>query len=145
MDNQINLNAIKNSARKTPGKVHSADSEHTPALSPTEIKAAPLVPEDSNRTGEASYNQGCLQVKSTKNRILAAVLAIFLGGIGIHKFYCGKIAKGILCILFCWTYIPSIIAFIEGIIYLTESDEVQCQACWLVIACLRKLNCKICL
>lgn len=30
-----------------------------------------------------------------KSRILAAVLAIFLGGLGIHKFYMGKIGWGL--------------------------------------------------
>lgn len=58
-----------------------------------------------------------------KSRIAAAVLALFLGGIGIHKFYLGKTAQGILYLLFFWTFIPVIIAFIEAIIYLTMSDE----------------------
>ncbi|MER1999445.1 MAG: hypothetical protein ABS882_06690, partial [Lysinibacillus sp.] len=31
--------------------------------------------------------------------------------------------KGILYLLFCWTYIPAIIGFIEGIIYLTQSEH----------------------
>ncbi|MDF5496698.1 NINE protein, partial [Vibrio parahaemolyticus] len=40
-----------------------------------------------------------------------------------HKFYLGKIGQGILYLVFCWTLIPAIIAFIEFIIYLCESDE----------------------
>lgn len=124
MNDRINLNAIKNSAGKASSRVHPADSEHMPALSPTEIKAAPIVSNDSDQMDEALYEQGNFHtVEHKKNRIVAAVLAMFLGGIGIHKFYCGKIVKGVLCILFCWTYIPSIIAFIEGLVYLTESDE----------------------
>lgn len=59
-----------------------------------------------------------------KSKIVAALLAFFLGGIGIHKFYCGKILAGIVYILFCWTGIPSIIAFVEFILYLVcPSDE----------------------
>jgi TM2 domain-containing membrane protein YozV len=58
-----------------------------------------------------------------KSRVTAAVLAFFLGGFGIHKFYLGKTAQGVLYLLFCWTFIPAIIAFIEFIIYLTMSDE----------------------
>jgi TM2 domain-containing membrane protein YozV len=46
-----------------------------------------------------------------------------LGGLGVHKFYLGQIGMGILYILFCWTSIPSIIGLIEGIIYLTSTDE----------------------
>ena len=58
-----------------------------------------------------------------KNKIVAAILAFFLGGFGIHKFYLGQIGWGIIYILFCWTFIPSIVAFIEFIIYLCTSDE----------------------
>ena len=58
-----------------------------------------------------------------KSKVAAGVLAIFLGGLGIHKFYLGKIGLGILYLIFCWTYIPSFIGFIEGIIYLASSDR----------------------
>lgn len=59
----------------------------------------------------------------SKSRVAAIVLALLLGGLGIHKFYLGRIAAGILYLLFCWTFIPGIIAFIEAIVYLTMSDE----------------------
>lgn len=59
----------------------------------------------------------------TKNRIVAGILAIVLGGLGVHKFYLGKIGMGILYLVFSWTYIPSIIGVIEGILYLIASDE----------------------
>jgi TM2 domain-containing membrane protein YozV len=58
-----------------------------------------------------------------KSKIVAGLFAILLGGIGIHKFYLGKIGQGIVYILFCWTFIPALIGFVEGIIYLTMSDE----------------------
>ena len=60
---------------------------------------------------------------SGRNRTVAAVFALLLGGIGIHKFYLGRIGQGILYILFCWTLIPSLIAIIEGVVYLTMSDQ----------------------
>ncbi|ADR19753.1 TM2 domain-containing protein [Calditerrivibrio nitroreducens] len=58
-----------------------------------------------------------------KNKIIAALFAFFLGGLGVHKFYLGQVGRGILYLLFCWTFIPSIVAFIEFIILLTMSDE----------------------
>ncbi len=58
-----------------------------------------------------------------KSKLAAGLLAIFLGGIGVHKFYMGKIGMGILYLCFCWTYIPAIVGFIEGIIYLCSNDE----------------------
>jgi TM2 domain-containing membrane protein YozV len=57
-----------------------------------------------------------------KSRIAAALLAIFLGGFGVHKFYLGKMGQGVLYLLFFWTVIPALVAFVEGIIYLTKSD-----------------------
>ena len=58
-----------------------------------------------------------------KNRVLAAALAIFLGGLGLHHFYLGKPLWGVIYLLTCWTGIPAIIGLIEGIIYLFASDE----------------------
>lgn len=60
---------------------------------------------------------------SGKNRTTAAILGIILGGFGVHHFYLGNSGKGILYLLFCWTSIPTIVGFVEGIIYLTQSDE----------------------
>ncbi len=58
-----------------------------------------------------------------RSKVAAGLFAIFLGGLGIHKFYLGQVGQGILYLLFCWTFIPAIVGFIEGIIYLTMSDE----------------------
>lgn len=51
------------------------------------------------------------------------ILALFLGAFGAHKFYLGKTAQGILYLLFFWTFIPGMIAFIEFIMYVAMSDE----------------------
>jgi TM2 domain-containing membrane protein YozV len=56
------------------------------------------------------------------SRTTAGLFALLLGGIGVHKFYLGKPVQGVLYVLFCWTLIPSLIALIEGIVYLTKSD-----------------------
>ena len=58
-----------------------------------------------------------------KSKIVAGIFALLLGGIGIHKFYLGRAGWGILYILFFWTFIPAIVGFIEGIVYLTKSDD----------------------
>ncbi|TRU24990.1 MAG: NINE protein [Microcystis aeruginosa Ma_SC_T_19800800_S464] len=50
-----------------------------------------------------------------RNRTIAALLAFFLGYLGIHKFYLGENLAGILYLLFFWTFIPGIIAFFEFI------------------------------
>ena len=60
---------------------------------------------------------------SSRNRIAAALFALLLGGIGIHKFYLGSIVWGVVYFLLCWTFIPAIVGLIEGIMYLTMSEN----------------------
>ncbi len=57
------------------------------------------------------------QTGPQKSRGLAALLALLLGGIGAHKFYLERPGQGVLYLLLCWTFVPAIIAFVEGIIY----------------------------
>lgn len=57
-----------------------------------------------------------------RNRITAALLAIFLGGLGIHKFYLGQMGMGILYLVFSVTTIPLWIGLIEGIILFSMND-----------------------
>jgi TM2 domain-containing membrane protein YozV len=59
-----------------------------------------------------------------KSKTTAALLAFFLGGLGVHKFYLGETGMGIVYLIFCWTFIPAIIAFIEFVLLLKMNDEV---------------------
>ena len=58
-------------------------------------------------------------------KVLAGVLAIMLGSFGIHRFILGYTKEGVLQILmsFFSCGLASVIPFVEGIIYLTKSDE----------------------
>ncbi|ANU11872.1 TM2 domain-containing protein [Planococcus antarcticus DSM 14505] len=58
-----------------------------------------------------------------KSKLASALLAIFLGDFGAHKFYLGRPGMGILYLLFFWTGIPAVIGIIEGILYLLQSEE----------------------
>lgn len=57
-----------------------------------------------------------------KSKTTAALLAFFLGGLGGHKFYLGKPVQGLLYLIFCWTFIPALIAFIEAIMLLMMNE-----------------------
>lgn len=61
-------------------------------------------------------------ITEEKSRTTAAILAIFLGGLGLHKFYLGKPLHGAFYILFCLTFIPALIGLIEGVHYLLMTD-----------------------
>lgn len=57
-----------------------------------------------------------MQFNSTKkNPSTAVLLSLFLGGLGVHKFYMGQTGLGILYLIFCWTYIPAIVGFVEAL------------------------------
>lgn len=58
-----------------------------------------------------------------RNKTTAGVFALLLGGLGAHKFYLGRGGQGVLYLIFFWTFIPAVVGFIEGIVYLTMSDH----------------------
>src|SRR5579864_7211388 len=58
-----------------------------------------------------------------RTKTTAGLLAICLGGLGVHKFYLGRNIQGVFYLLFCWTFIPAIIGFLEGIVYFSMSDQ----------------------
>ncbi len=64
-----------------------------------------------------------------KDKLTAGLLGIFLGALGIHKFYLGYKTEGIIMIVVSLATcgigasVMSIIGLVEGIIYLTKSDE----------------------
>ena len=60
-----------------------------------------------------------------EKKIAAGICGILLGGLGIHKFILGYTKEGIIQIIITVVTcgIGSIIGLIEGIIYLTKSDE----------------------
>lgn len=58
-----------------------------------------------------------------KSKGTAAVLAFFLGAFGGHKFYLGQKLQGWVRLLFFWTFIPALIAYVDFIILLTMKDE----------------------
>jgi len=57
-----------------------------------------------------------------KSKTLAAVLAFFFGGFGVHRFYLGQ-WWGLIYLLLFWTMIPGLIAFIEFIVFLLSGQQ----------------------
>lgn len=59
------------------------------------------------------------------SKVVYCLLAFFIGGLGVHKFYAGKTGTGVLYLLFCWTGIPAIIAFIDFIIGICKKADAS--------------------
>ena len=73
---------------------------------PTEARVSAL-PSDKQGLFWSQYNA------NRKNATTGVILALFLGGIGIHEFYLGNTGGGVVMLLFCWTFIPAFIALIQ--------------------------------
>jgi TM2 domain-containing membrane protein YozV len=80
------------------------------------------------------------QPAGAEKKIVAGICGILLGGLGVHKFILGYNLEGVIMLIvtlvggpliglvtcgvgFGACFIMSIIGVIEGIIYLTKSDE----------------------
>jgi TM2 domain-containing membrane protein YozV len=48
-----------------------------------------------------------------RDEVVGILLALFLGGLGVHHFYLRRTGMGILYLCFCWTGIPSLLGLIE--------------------------------
>lgn len=57
-----------------------------------------------------------------KSKLAAGLLAIFLGGFGVHRFYLGQ-WWGLFYLLLFWTFIPGFIALVEGIVFLASNED----------------------
>lgn len=64
------------------------------------------------------------KIPGAEKKLVAGILAILLGGLGIHKFYLGYTKEGIIqIVLLLLCGLGQLLAIIEGIIYLTKSDD----------------------
>lgn len=71
------------------------------------------------------YYGGQLPPDANSKKILAGVLGIIFGGLGIHRFILGDVTGGLIriaiTVVTCGA--GSIVGLVEGIIYLTKSDQ----------------------
>jgi TM2 domain-containing membrane protein YozV len=81
-----------------------------------------------------SVNQGSGAMTDWKalgadKKVLAGILGIVVGAFGVHKFVLGYTTEGLIMLLTTviscgiLAIVPSVIGIVEGIIYLTKSDE----------------------
>lgn len=63
-----------------------------------------------------------IQKWNRNSHVECGIIAVIFGSIGLHKFYRGQYGRGILYILFCWSFIPAFVGVLEGVHYLTEGQ-----------------------
>jgi TM2 domain-containing membrane protein YozV len=69
-----------------------------------------------------------------KNATTAFLLCFFLGGIGAHKFYLGRMGEGVVYLLFFWTLIPGIFALCELFTISRQVDRCNAEIAAFVMA-----------
>ena len=63
-------------------------------------------------------------VQQDNKKLAAGLLAILIGGLGIHKFILGYTKEGIIQFFLSFLCgLGALIGIVEGVIYLTKSDE----------------------
>ena len=81
---------------------------------------------------QANYQQNASGQVGSKNKLAAGLLGIFLGSLGIHKFYLGYTQAGVIMLVVTLVgglltlgfaaAVMSIIGIVEGIMYLVKTD-----------------------
>lgn len=90
-----------------------------------EVEAIKVTDENKKTNENRTPNQ------SSKNKVVAGLLAIFLGGFGVHNFYLGyngkAVAQLLITVLSCCllSFVSSIWGFTEGILILCGNIDVD--------------------
>ena len=93
---------------------------------------APLSQINSGYQPMQSVNPGAMtdwKAMGADKKMVAGILAILLGSLGVHKFILGYTTEGVIMLLVSvlscgvLAVVPSVIGIVEGIMYLTKSDE----------------------
>lgn len=130
-------------------EIHPSKNIRVDFVAEENSTATGLYIEDSDTM--VSHTQGNVKGANSKfdvkgdSKLIAGLLALFLGGLGIHKFYIGCQTAGII-MLSIWfvgwfmaglpSFVIIVIALIEGIIYLTKSNSefeniyIKNEKCW---------------
>ena len=89
-------------------------------------RAAENLGKETNKAAN-EFKEGWNEVTHSQEnkKLLAGLLAILIGSLGVHKFILGYTQEGIIQIVITIVTcgIGSVIGLIEGIIYLTKTDE----------------------
>ncbi|MCX6677035.1 MAG: zinc-ribbon domain and TM2 domain-containing protein [Methanothrix sp.] len=131
--NNINTNQLNEASIKTTEPAASPAPAAIPVDAPVASESVPQSSKFCSECGakisaKAEVCPKCgvrlaTTAGSEHNKTTAALLALFLGGLGLHKFYLGRIGMGLIYLVFCWTLVPALISLVEGIQFLSMSES----------------------
>ncbi len=75
-----------------------------------------------NMGQQTNFNNYSTNAFSTKNRLVAALLALLFGWAGGQFFYLKKFGLGVICVMFMSTGIPALAGFIHAVSLFKMSD-----------------------
>ena len=126
---------VKKAADRVSEKAGDFAEEAKEALGGAKEKAEEFAGDAKEKASEFAdeAKEAFNRATGDNKKVLAGILAILLGGFGIHKFVLGYTKEGIILLaasiilgvltlgLFSW--LIWVFTVIEGVIYLTKSDE----------------------
>lgn len=93
------------------------------------VDCATLIHKQAEMCPECGVSQPSLGGMDDSEQVIAGLLAVLLGGLGVHKFYQGNMRNGVLYLCLFWTAIPAVLGLIEGILMLL-ADESEYEEKW---------------
>lgn len=87
------------------------------------VNCGELINKQAELCPECGVRQPSHGKSGDTDQVAAGILAILLGGLGVHKFYQGNMKNGVLYLCFFWTAIPAILGLIEGILMLVADEQ----------------------
>ncbi len=112
-----------------------SSSPEIPPVQAASPAPAPVSPDPAAAAPPAAVPQVEISKEQKDKKLIAGILAIMLGSLGIHKFFLGYQKEGIimlvvtiagtiaLCGVPVAAFVVGTIGLIEGILYLTKTDE----------------------
>jgi TM2 domain-containing membrane protein YozV len=73
-----------------------------------------------------------------RQKQIAVILAVVLGGFGAHKFYLGEKVPGLIYLATCWTLVPIVIGWFEALNY-SQMSRVTFNLMYNIELVLRRL------